>query len=214
MTFREFSDRHFIKSMPDNKFYSLPSLPFSYSALEPYMSKEQLTIHQTKHHQAYVDGANAILEKLDKAHARKIELDIKCALKELSFQIGGFILHSLFWQNLILASENANTPTGKIAEKINENFNNFTNFKNEFTKAAMSVEGSGWVALVHCPLTGRLLTMQIEKHNTNIYPTFNILMVIDAFEHAYYIDYKNAKAKYFEAVWQIINWEEVNKRLK
>ena len=101
-----------------------------------------------------------------------------------------------------------------IAKAIDKEFGGFDRFKSEFTKAAATAEGSGWAALTYCKLTDRLLIMQVEKHNTNVYPMFAILMVVDVFEHAYYIDYKNDRAKYIEAFWNLVNWEEVNKRLK
>jgi Fe-Mn family superoxide dismutase len=155
-----------------------------------------------------------VLEKLDKARIEKAELDIRSTLKELSFQIGGHLLHSLFWGNLAPAGKGSAAPIGSLAKEIDKEFGNFDRFKKEFSQAAASVEGSGWAALSYCPLTKRPIIMQIEKHNTNVYPMYNILMVIDVFEHAYYIDYKNDRAKFIEAFWNIVNWPEVNKRLE
>jgi len=200
--------------MAEGKYYSLPELPYGYKDLAPHMSEEQLKIHHDKHHAAYVKGANAILEKLDKARIEKAELDIKSTLKELSFQIGGHLLHSLFWANLSPAGKGGAAPIGSLAKEIDKEFGSFERFKKEFSQAAASVEGSGWAALSYCPLTKRPIIMQIEKHNTNVYPMYNILMVIDVFEHAYYIDYKNDRAKFIEAFWNIVNWPEVNKRLE
>ena len=200
--------------MGANKFYSLPDLPYGYKDLEPYMSEEQLKIHHDKHHAAYVKGANAILEKFDKVRSEGTELDIKAALKELSFQIGGHLLHSLFWANLAPAGKGGGgEPGGKLAEVLKSEFGSFERFKKEFTQAAVSVEGSGWAALTFCKQTQRPIIMQIEKHNTNVYPMFKILMVLDVFEHAYYIDYKNERAKFVEAFWSSVNWNEVNRRL-
>lgn len=198
----------------DNKFYVLPKLPYDYRDLEPFMSETQLMIHHDKHHQAYVNGANAILEKLEKARKEGIDLDMKSTLKELSFNIGGHLLHSLFWDNLTPASEASLKPTGTIANEIEREFGSFERFKKEFTQAALSVEGSGWAALTFDIQTKRLVIMQIEKHNNNVYPSFRILMVLDVFEHAYYIDYKNDRARFVESFWNIVNWNEVNKRLE
>lgn len=193
--------------------YKLPELPYGYKDLEPYISEEQLTIHHQKHHLAYVNGANAILDKLEKARQEGTDIDIKAALKELSFNIGGHLLHSLFWTNLAPAEKGGGgEPTGALAEAINQEFGSFARFKKEFTQAGLTVEGSGWVALTYDTLTKRLLIMQIEKHNVNIYPTFPVLLIIDVFEHAYYIDYKNNRAQFLENVWNIINWTEVEKR--
>ncbi|MGQ9506755.1 MAG: superoxide dismutase [Candidatus Bathycorpusculaceae bacterium] len=200
--------------MEKTKFYVLPPLPYEYKDLAPYMSEEQLKIHHSKHHQAYVNGANAILQRLDKARKENAEIDIKSTLKELSFNIGGHLLHSLFWGNLAPPSKGGGKPGGKLSDVLDGEFGSFERFKKEFSQAAVSVEGSGWAALTFCKQTGRPIIMQIEKHNANVYPMFRILMVLDVFEHAYYIDYKNDRAKFVEAFWNIVNWEEVNKRLE
>lgn len=200
--------------MTNDKLYALPQLPYGYKDLEPQISERQLTIHHQKHHQAYVNAANAILQKIDKARTDGTDLDIKATLKELSFNIGGYLLHSLFWTNLAPAGQGGGEPAGVLAEAIKNEFGSFEVFKKEFTKVAMSVEGSGWAALTFDRETQRLLIMQIEKHNVNIYPTFGILLVLDVFEHAYYLDYQNDRAKYIEACWQIINWPEVARRME
>lgn len=206
------------------KLYKLPQLKYGYKDLEPYISEQQLTIHHQKHHQAYVNGANAILEKLDKARKaaqegeprqgrESADLDMKSTLKELSFNIGGHLLHSLFWENLAPAEKGGGGQGGKLADIIKDEFGSFERFKKEFTQTAISVEGSGWAALVFDPKTERPILMQIEKHNVNIVPTFKILLVLDVFEHAYYLDYKNERAKFIEAFWNIANWEKISERL-
>jgi len=200
--------------MESTKFYVLPKLPYGYKDLEPNMSEQQLTIHHQKHHQAYVNGANAILERLDKARKEGADLDVKATLKELSWNIGGHILHSLFWGNLAPTGKGGGKPSGTLGNAIESEFGSFERFKKEFTQAAVSVEGSGWAALTSCRQTRRPIIMQIEKHNTNVYPTFRIVMVLDVFEHAYYIDYKNERAKFVDAFWNIVNWNELNKRFE
>lgn len=202
-----------MKNLEENKFYVLPKLSYGYKDLAPYMSEEQLRIHHSKHHQAYVNGANSILQKLDKARKEGTDLDMKATLKELSFNIGGHLLHSLFWENLAPAGKGGGKPSGALADFIDKEFGSFDQFKKEFTQAAVSVEGSGWAALTLCKQTNRPIIMQIEKHNTNVYPMFRILMVLDVFEHAYYIDYKNERAKFIDAFWSIVNWDGINKRL-
>jgi Fe-Mn family superoxide dismutase len=201
-------------SLGEAKFYVLPKLSYEYKSLEPYMSEEQLKIHHSKHHQAYVNGANALLQKLGNSRKENIDLDMKSTLKELSFNIGGHLLHSLFWGNLAPPSKGGGKPGGVLGDAIEKEFGSFERFKKEFSQAAISVEGSGWTALTLCRQTSRPIIMQIEKHNTNVYPMFPILMVLDVFEHAYYIDYKNERAKFVEAFWNIVNWEEINKRLE
>ena len=200
--------------MEPTRFYVLPKLPYGYKDLEPYMSEQQLTIHHQKHHQAYVNGANVILEKLDKSRKDGIDLDVKATLKGLSWNIGGHLLHSLFWGNLAPAGKGGGKPSGTLGEAIEKEFGSSERFKKEFTQAAVSVEGSGWAALTFCRQTRRPIIMQIEKHNTNVYPMFRILMVLDVFEHAYYIDYKNERARFVDAFWNIVNWNELNKRLE
>ncbi|MDI9618834.1 superoxide dismutase [Methanothermobacter sp.] len=196
----------------EKKFYELPELPYPYDALEPYISEEQLRIHHEKHHQAYVDGANAILRKLDDARENDEEVDIKAALKELSFHVGGYVLHLFFWGNMGPADECGGEPGGRLAEYIERDFGSFERFKKEFSQAAVSAEGSGWAVLTYCQRTDRLFIMQVEKHNVNVIPHFRILMVLDVWEHAYYIDYRNVRPDYVDAFWNIVNWKEVEKR--
>jgi len=200
--------------MESDKFYTLPKLPYDYNALSPYMSEEQLKIHHDKHHQAYVNVANTILQKLEKARKENAELDIKSTLKELSFNIGGHRLHSIFWENMAPQGKGGGKPGGTIGDELQKEFLSFDRFKKEFSQAATSVEGSGWAALTWSNQTHRPMIMQIEKHNTNVYPGFRILMVLDVFEHAYYIDYKNDRAKFVEGFWGVVNWDFVNRTLE
>jgi Fe-Mn family superoxide dismutase len=200
--------------MEPSKFYILPQLPYNYSDLAPYMSEEQLRVHHTIHHQAYVNGANSILKRLDGVRRENADIDVKSILKELSWNIGGHLLHSLFWRNLAPPGKGGGKPSGKLSNIIEKEFGSFERFRKEFTQAAVSVEGSGWAALTVCRQTDRPIIMQIEKHNTNVYPTFPILMILDVFEHAYYIDYKNRRADFVEAFWNIVNWDEVSQRLE
>jgi len=196
------------------KSFSLPKLPYAYDALAPYMSEQQLTIHHDKHHLAYVNGANAIFDKLDKTRKENTELDMKATLKELSFHLGGHLLHSTFWENMAPSGKGGGKPGGAIADLLMKEFGSFERFKAEFTKAAVSVEGSGWAALAMQQCVDRPLIMQVEKHNVNVYPAFHLLMVLDLWEHAYYIDYKNDRAKFVEGFWNVVNWEYANKILK
>ncbi len=194
--------------------YVLPKLSYGYKDLMPQISEEQLKIHYEKHHQGYVNGANNLFQKLDKARQDNADIDMKATLKELSWNIGGHKLHSLFWENIAPASKGGGgKPSGALAKSMDAEFKSFERFKKEFTQAAVSVEGSGWAALAYCRETGRPLVMQVEKHNMNLYPKLKILMVLDVFEHAYYIDYKNDRAKFVDAFWSLVNWDEINRRL-
>lgn len=199
--------------MEETLLYSLPKLKYGYKDLAPHISEEQLTIHHDKHHQAYVTGANSILEKLDKGRKENAELDMKSTLKELSFHIGGHLLHSVFWDNLAPSGKGGGTPGGRIGDEIVKEFGTFDRFKKEFSQAANSVEGSGWAALAVCMQTRRPIIMQIEKHNVNVYPSFKIVMVLDVWEHAYYIDYRNLRGKFVDAFWNIVDWGAVDTRI-
>lgn len=195
-------------------FYKLPELNYDFDALGPQISSEQLRIHYEKHHQSYVDGANKIFSKINDSRENNVEFDLKCVAKELSFNIGGHILHSLFWGNLISDQKSKEKPEGVLMESIEKEFKNFNNFKTEFSQTALTVEGSGWAALGYCKETEKLIIIQIEKHNINIIPGCSILMVLDVFEHAYYLDYKNNRKEYIENFWKIINWDEIKNRFQ
>lgn len=149
---------------------------------------------------------------MDEARREGRAFDVKAALKLLSFNIGGHVLHTIYWYTMAPTGRGGGVPGGRIGDKIVEDLGSFERFRSEFTEAALTVEGSGWAALTYCRLTDRLIIAQIEKHNVNLYPAFQILLVVDVFEHAYYIDYKNDRRKYLENWWNLVNWDEVEKR--
>ena len=192
--------------------YKLPDLPYAYDALAPYMSEEVLKLHHDKHHAAYVNAANTLIDKIQEARDKKTELDFKSVLKSLSFNAGGHVLHSCFWNTMAPADSGKNKPSGKILKAIEKEFGSFERFKTEFTETAKSVEGSGWAILACDPTREVLGLLQIEKHNVNFIPESVILLPLDVWEHSYYLDYKNDRAKFVEQWWNIVNWEEVEKR--
>jgi Fe-Mn family superoxide dismutase len=203
-----------VNYMEKVKSFTLPKLPYDYSALVPYISEQQLKLHHDKHHQAYVNAANAAFDKLDKARQEKSDIDIKAIAKELSFNIGGHMLHSIFWENMAPAGKgDGGEPGEAVADMINMGFGSLERFKKEFMMAASSTEGSGWAALAVHPCIARPLIIQIEKHNVNLYPNFTIIMALDVWEHAYYLDYKNERPKFIEAFWNVVNWDGVAKNL-
>lgn len=194
--------------------YKLSELPYDYKDLEPYISAEVLTLHHDKHHAAYVNAANTLIDKIQATRDGNIELDQKSALKGLSFAIGGHILHKLFWENMSSANSGKNKPEGKILEALEKEFGSFERFKVEFSETAKSVEGSGWAVLVCDKENNNLAIMQVEKHNVNIYPEQKILLCLDVWEHTYYLDYKNDRAKFIENWWNIVDWTEVGRRFE
>jgi Fe-Mn family superoxide dismutase len=189
----------------------LPPLPYKYNALEPVISQKIMELHHDKHHKSYVDGANAALEKLEKYRKGEIEIDVRATLRDLSFHMNGHVLHSIFWPNMKPPEEN-NKPGGKIADLINKVFGSFESFKKEFSNAAKSVEGSGWAILVKDE-KDNLYVFQIEKHNLMHIAGFKPLLVLDVWEHAYYLDYLNDRGKYVDNWWKVVNWDDVEKRL-
>jgi Fe-Mn family superoxide dismutase len=192
--------------------YELPDLNYGYGDLDPVISEQQLMLHHQKHHQGYVNNANDILEKLDSARDSGEEVDQKNLLKNLSFNLSGHMLHTWFWENLKKPTED-NKPERAIYDKITADFSSWDRFKQEFTASAISVEGSGWAALVQDHQSNKLTIMQIEKHSQNTYPDVKYLLVVDVWEHAYYLDYQNERGKFIDEFWKIVDWDIVNKRL-
>lgn len=190
---------------------NLPKLPYKPNALVPIISEKIVTLHHDKHHLAYVNGANAALEKLDQSRKRRTEIDIKAVLKDLSFHYSGAKLHDLYWQIMQPPKKN-NLPKGKIKKEIEKTFGSFMFFQKEFNQAAITTEGSGWAALVK-DKKGRLFISQIEKHNLILTPDTKIILVNDVWEHAYYLDYLNNRADYVLNWWQLVNWNKVEKKI-
>ena len=190
--------------------YTLPDLDYDFGALEPHISGEIMELHHGKHHAGYVEKANEVLEKLEQARAKK-DFSLLAGLeKALAFNLSGHVLHSIFWKNLMPKAGDA--PSGELARSIARDFGSFEAFKAQLTEVASTVMGSGWAALVYEPIAGQLLTCQIYDHQSNLSQGGVVLMVIDAWEHAYYLQYKNQKQAFFKAVWNLWNWEDVAAR--
>jgi Fe-Mn family superoxide dismutase len=191
--------------------YSLPDLPYDYAALEPHYSAEMLELHHDKHHAAYVSGANATLEKLDEARNGGDFSGIVGLEKTLAFNISGHVLHSVFWKNL--SPDGGDKPEGELAAAVDEFFGGFEAFKSQLTQASSTIQGSGWGALAWEPLGQRLIVEQVYDHQGNIGNGSTPILVFDAWEHAFYLQYKNVKADYVAALWNIVNWPDVAARL-
>ncbi|QQG49252.1 MAG: superoxide dismutase [archaeon] len=195
------------------KTYTLPQLPYAYNALEPHISEKTMTLHHTKHHQAYVNGANAALEKLEKARGGQMQIDTRAVLRDFSFNYDGHVLHSIFWPNLAPAGKGGGSAGGKLADWINRDFGGFDKFKTQFTDAAKTVEGSGWALLLHDPLTDSLVLTQIEKQNIMNLSGATILLGCDMWEHSYLYDVGPDRPKYIDNWWNVVNWVDVDARL-
>lgn len=195
--------------------YQLPQLPYAYNALEPYISAEIMQLHHQRHHQSYVNGANAALERLEKFRKGELQqIDIRATLRDLSFHVNGHVLHSIFWPNMAPAGKGGGKPGGRIADLISQQFGTFEKFKEEFSLAAKNVEGVGWAVLVFEPLERQLLILQIEKHNLMHAADAQVLLALDVWEHAYYLQYKNDRGSYVDNWWNVVNWDDVNRRLE
>lgn len=191
--------------------YKLPELPFDPGALEPHISGRIIELHHGKHHAAYVKNANATLEALQEARAKSDFSRIPALERALAFNISGHILHSVFWRNLV--PKGGGTPAaGALSSAIDRDFGSFDAFKQQMNEAAATVMGSGWAALTWEPVGGRLLVSQIYDHQSNVAQGAAPVMVIDAWEHAYYLQYANEKGQFFTALWNLWNWQEIQER--
>ena len=191
--------------------YELPELPYGYDALEPHVSREQLELHHDAHHAAYVKGANDTLDKLEDARDERRFDYIGQLEKSLAFNVAGHVLHSLLWKNL--RPEGNRSPSGELAAALERDFGGFAAFTDQMTAAAASVQGSGWGALSWEPLGRRLVVEQIYDHQGNTGNATVPILVVDMWEHAYYLQYRNKKASWLEAFWELVNWTDVAERL-
>ncbi len=189
--------------------HTLPPLPYDYDALEPYIDKETMQLHHDIHHKSYVEGLNKAELELKKARENNNFALIKHWERELAFNGAGHYLHTIFWNNMSPDNINVKSP---ILNEINKSFGSFENFKKQFSKAAEKVEGSGWAALVWSPRAHRLEILQFEKHQNLSQQDIIPLLVLDVWEHAYYLKYQNRRKDYIEAWWNIVNWDDVNNR--
>jgi Fe-Mn family superoxide dismutase len=190
--------------------YVLPDLGYDYGALEPHISGQVMELHHGKHHKAYVDKANETLEKLEKARDARDFERLAGLEKALAFNLSGHVLHSIFWKNMM--PKGGGQPKGALASAITRDFGSFDAFKAQLTEVAATVMGSGWGTLVWEPMGQRLLTCQVYDHQSNLSQGGVSLLVIDAWEHAYYLQYKNQKKAFFDAVWNVWNWDDVAAR--
>ena len=191
--------------------YSLPDLTYDYASLEPHLSARIIELHHSKHHKAYVDGANTTLDKLSVARDTGDYATLVGLEKALAFHVSGHVLHSIYWTNL--DPNGGGEPSGQLADAIGKDFGDFARFKAQMTQATIGVQGSGWALLSWDPLGQRLLIEQVENHQNSTLQSATPLLAIDAWEHAYYLQYENRRADYASAIWNVINWSDVSERL-
>jgi len=196
--------------VPDMDVYTLPDLTYDPAALEPHLSAEIVALHHDKHHAAYVKGANTALEQLAAARDAQQWSALPGLERTLAFNLGGHVLHSIYWTNL--SPDGGGEPEHDLSAAIAESFGSFATFRSVLTQSTIAVQGSGWGALSWDAVGRRLFVQQIGTHHENHVPGAVPLLAIDAWEHAYYLQYKNARADYVEAIWNVIAWDDVASR--
>ncbi|MGO9874561.1 MAG: superoxide dismutase [Acidimicrobiia bacterium] len=194
------------------KPYVLPELDYDIGALEPHYAARALELHYGKHHAAYVSGVNSTLDRLAEARHANDMHSLVGLEKALAFNLSGHVLHSILWKNL--HPDGGGRPEDELAAAIDESFGSFAAFRTQLAAAATTVQGSGWGALSWEPLGERLHIEQIYDHQGNTGQSGVPLLVIDAWEHAYYLQYHNSRSDYVDAIWNIINWPDIAARLE
>ncbi|WP_159940163.1 MULTISPECIES: superoxide dismutase [unclassified Nocardiopsis] len=190
--------------------YSLPELPYDYAALEPWISGQIMELHHDKHHATYVSGANTALEKMAEARESGDFGTIPMLEKNLAFNLGGHVNHSVFWKNL--SPEGGDKPEGELGAAIDDQFGSFDAFRAHFTAVATTIQGSGWAILAWDALGQRLVIEQLYDQQGNTALSSVPLLMLDMWEHAFYLQYKNVKAEYAKAFWNVVNWADVQER--
>ena len=190
--------------------YTLPELSYDYSALAPHISAAIMELDHGKHHQAYVTGANTALAQLADAREASDYAWVNKLEKDLSFNLGGHVNHSIFWTNL--SPDGGDKPTGDLSAAIDDQFGSFDKFTAHFTAVAMGVQGSGWAVLAYDSIGQKLIIVQFFDQQGNLPAGIVPILMLDVWEHAYYLDYKNVRADYVKAFWNIANWDNAQKR--
>ncbi|WP_062520729.1 superoxide dismutase [Demequina silvatica] len=190
--------------------YTLPDLSYDYGALDPHIAGQIMELHHSKHHAAYVAGANTALEKMAGARESGDFGAIAGLEKALAFNLGGHINHSIFWTNL--SPEGGDKPEGELAAAIDEHFGSFDGFRAHFTNNAMTIMGSGWSILAWDALGKKLVIVQLYDQQGNVPVGLVPLLMLDMWEHAFYLQYKNVKADYINAWWNVVDWGNVGQR--
>jgi Fe-Mn family superoxide dismutase len=192
--------------------YTLPDLPYDYAALEPHIAGEIMQLHHDKHHATYVAGANTALEKLAEARSKGDFAAVNLHEKNLAFNLGGHVNHSIFWNNL--SPDGGDKPDGELAAAIDEHFGSFDGFRGHFEATALGIQGSGWSILAWDTLGQRPLIVQLFDQQGNVPVGIVPLVMLDMWEHAFYLQYRNVKADYVKAWWNVVNWADATRRFE
>lgn len=192
--------------------YTLPDLPYSISDLQPAISSEALELHHAKHHNAYVKGANAALEDLSRSRKSGDYTALNQLQKDLAFHLSGHVLHSMFWR--VMSPDGGGEPAGALRDEIEKAFGDADAMREQLTQCALGIQGSGWASLAWEPMGRQLVIEQVHDHQGNIGNATVPVMVLDMWEHAYYLQYRNEKAKWVTVFWDIVNWVDVEHRLR
>ena len=190
--------------------YQLPDLPYDYDALEPHIDARIMELHHDKHHQGYVNGANSALETLQSMREGGDFGEIKGVKRNLAFNLSGHVNHTIFWNNM--SPDGGGEPSGELTNAIEQNFGSTDGLVNEFSAAAKGVEGSGWGMLVYDHVGEGLLVTAAENHQNQQAQGATPLLVLDVWEHAYYLQYENNRGDYVDAFWNVVNWDDVAQR--
>ena len=190
--------------------YALPDLPYDYGALEPYISGRIMELHHSKHHATYVKGANTAIEQLAEARDTGGFSSLGTLQKNLAFHLGGHVNHSVFWPNM--SPDGGDRPDGEVATAIDEFFGSFEKFSAHFEANALSVQGSGWSILTWDMIAQRMYIIQLYDHQGNVPTCMVPLLMLDMWEHAYYLQYQNDKAQFVRNWWNVVNWADVEQR--
>ncbi|KQZ23509.1 superoxide dismutase [Microbacterium sp. Root553] len=192
--------------------YTLPELPYDYSALAPHISGKIMELHHSKHHQAYVTGASTALEQLAGARESEDFAAVNKLEKDLAFNLGGHINHSVFWENL--SPDGGGNPEGELEAALTDAFGSIDAFRAHFTATALGVQGSGWAVLAWDSVGARPVIFQLFDQQGNAPLGVTPLLQLDVWEHAYYLDYLNVRADYVKAFWELVNWSDVQRRFQ
>lgn len=192
--------------------YTLPDLPYAYNALEPFVDEATMRLHHGKHHAAYVNGCNAARKKLEEARQRGDFAPIRALSLALAFHCSGHMLHSLFWKSMCPKERSHEPVSGAFFEQVRKDFGSLEAFRRHFSEAAKAVEGSGWAILAYEPAGKQLFVLQVENHQKQSIQGCIPLLVLDVWEHAYYLKHQNNRGAYVDAWWNVCGWEGAEQR--